>query len=101
MTSKSSKALPYLAALILIGSLWAEVHYGVSIDLQTAMPFLMAIGLGGAGLKAMERASNARKQLPSDLEKLIKECINEAEATLTARIDSKIKHRSFFLFELN
>lgn len=33
--------------------------------------------LGGAGLKAVERAAQARKQLHSDLEKLIKEHINE------------------------
>lgn len=92
MTSASSKALPYIAALIVVGSLWAEVHYGVPIDLETAIPFLIAIGLGGAGLKAVERASNARKQLPSDLEKVIKERINEAEATLTARIDTKLRH---------
>lgn len=92
MTSASSKALPYIAALIIVGSLWAEVHYGAPIDLETAMPFLIAIGLGGAGLKAVERASNARKLLPSELEKIIKERINEVEATLTARIDSKIKH---------
>jgi hypothetical protein len=78
--------------LIIIGSLWVEVHYGVPVDLETVMPFLIAIGLGGAGLKAVERAAQARKQLPSDLEKLIKERINESEATLTSRIDIKLQH---------
>lgn len=78
MTSNSSKALPFLVLLIVIGSMWIEVQYNVLIDLQSMMPVLVAIGLGGAGLKAVERASNARKQLPSDIEKLIQERINEA-----------------------
>lgn len=54
--------------------LFSELHMG-NIQDKTKQDCLD--NLGGAGLKAVERAAQARKQLHSDLEKLIKEHINE------------------------
>ena len=72
MTSTSSKFLPFFATLIVLGALATEAFYGVDVNLETAIPFLMAIGLGGAGLKAVERAAQARKEIPKDIQDLIK-----------------------------
>lgn len=72
MASNSSKALPYLAMLIVVLSLFAEAYFEWQIDLNAAMPFLMAVGLGGAGLSAVKAAADARAKLPKNIEELIK-----------------------------
>ena len=71
MTSVSSKALPYLALVIVALSLFGEAWYDIEIDLETALPFLIALGVTGGALKAGERASKARASLPSPIKEII------------------------------
>lgn len=77
MASKSSKSIPFLVLAIVVFTMIAEVHYGVNIDLEQALPVLLALGVSGAGLSAVKSASHARKSLPADFEKIIKEEIKK------------------------
>lgn len=77
MTSKSSKSLPFLVLAIVIGSLFAESYFSIDIDLETFMPLLIPLGVTGAGLAAVKAAATARKQIPADIEALIKSKIEE------------------------
>ena len=77
MASKSSKALPYLVLAVVVLSLVGEVALDTEIDLESYIPLLMALGLGGAGLSAVKKASEARKQLPAELESYLKSSIQK------------------------
>lgn len=73
MTSNSSKAIPYIVLLILITTIFAEGYFGIDIDLESYIPILIPMGLGGAGLAAIKAASEARKKVPTEIEDLIKD----------------------------
>ncbi len=77
MASNSSKALPYVVLTIVALSLVGEVFLETTIDLEAYLPLLIAIGLGGAGLSAVKKASEARKQIPKNIEDIIKKKIEE------------------------
>ena len=77
MASNSSKALPYLVLSIVALSLVGEVVLETEIDLESYLPLLVAMGLGGAGLSAVKKASEARKQLPVELESYLKSSIQK------------------------
>ena len=71
MASNSSKAIPYVVLVILALTLVGEATFEIDIDLETYIPLLVAMGLGGAGLSAVKKASEARKQLPKEVESLV------------------------------
>jgi len=70
--SSKSKSLPFIVLAIVALSLAAEVYYEIEIDLAQVMPVLIAIGIGGAAKKAIEKAAEARKAIPANFEELIK-----------------------------
>ena len=76
MTSKS-KSLPFLVLAIVALSLLAEVYYEIEIDLNQIMPVLIAVGVAGAAKKAVEKAAEARKAIPKNIEELIKKEIEK------------------------
>lgn len=76
MNSKS-KSLPFLVLTIVALTLLAEVYYQIEIDLNEIMPVLIAIGVAGAAKKAVEKAAEARKAIPKDIENLIKKEIEK------------------------
>ena len=80
MTSNSSKALPYMTLIILVATLGVETYLQTDIDLETYLPFLMAIGLGGAGLKAVREETKAKKMLPQEIKTIIEEKYNEMKS---------------------
>jgi len=77
MASNSSKAIPYVILAIVALSLVGEVYLDTTIDLESYLPLLVAMGLGGAGLSAVKKASEARKQLPKNIEDIVKAKIEE------------------------
>ena len=84
MSSKSSKILPYLILVILVATLSAETYLDTDIDLETYMPFLMAIGLGGAGLSVVKSAANAKKIMPEQIKESIKVEIDKLRGSQNA-----------------
>ena len=91
MASNSSKALPYLAMLIVFLALVIEVHYGIDVDLEQALPFLMAIGVTGGVIKAVKEASKIKKMLPNEFEHTIKEQIYESEKRMASFMEGIMK----------
>ena len=72
MASNSSKALPFLVILIVSLAMVAEVYYQVDIDLETLLPFFIAIGITGGAKAAIQKAAEARKSFPKPIEDLVK-----------------------------
>lgn len=77
MTSASSKAIPFVVLAIVIGTLTAEVYFSTEINLEAYLPLLIPLGLGGAGKAVFEKAIEARKALPKNIEDIIKEEIRK------------------------
>lgn len=91
MTSKSSRALPYFAMLIVFLALVVEVHYAVDVDLEQVLPFLIAIGVTGGAIKAVKEASRFKKSLPDEFKNNLKEQIYESEKRMTSFIQETMK----------
>lgn len=72
MTSNSSKSIPFLVLGIVALMMLAEVYYGVDIDLETLLPFFIALGITGGAKSAIEKASQARKAIPEEIKLLIR-----------------------------
>ncbi len=77
MASKSSKALPYIVLVIVIGTLAYEGYSGETLDLETYLPILIALGVGGIPLAAVKKAVEARKAIPKSLQDEIREEIKK------------------------
>jgi len=74
MASSSSKAMPYAVLLTAIGMVAGEAYYDIEIDLDTLIPVLIPLGLGGAGLSAVKSISAAKTAVASnDTKKIIAE----------------------------
>lgn len=72
MTKASSRALPYLTLAILVVILFLEAFADKQIDLETYMPLLIALGIGGAAKSAIERAAKAKSAMPEELSSALK-----------------------------
>ena len=71
MASNSSKTLPFLVLSIVIVTLFAESYYEIEIDLESLIPVLIPIGIGGVAISSIKKAAEARKSLPKPIEDLI------------------------------
>ena len=77
MTSNSSKSIPFLVLAIVIAAIVAEGLLEIKVDLETYIPILAPMGVGGAALASVKAAAVARKQIPADIEALIKAKLDE------------------------
>ncbi len=71
-TSKSSKTLPFIVLGILAVTLLAESYYDTDIDLESYLPLLVAIGIGGAAKSAIQKAAKAKNKLNQEIKDAIK-----------------------------
>ena len=71
-TSKSSKTLPFIVLGILAVTLLAESYYDTDIDLESYLPLLVAIGIGGAAKSAIQKAAKAKNELNQEIKDAIK-----------------------------
>jgi len=72
MASKTSKAIPYVILILTFGTVFAEAYFETTIDLETYLPLLIPMGLGGAGISAIKQAVKAKNELPVQLKDVIK-----------------------------
>ena len=80
MTSKSSKTLPFIVLGIVVVTIVAEQAYGINIDLESYLPLLVAIGIGGAAKSAITRAATAKTEVDKlKLAETIKELMKNKE----------------------
>jgi len=63
MTSLTTKAIPFLVILLVAGTLAGEYACTCEIDLETYMPLLVAMGLGGIPLTIVRKAIEAKKAI--------------------------------------
>ena len=67
MTSLTTKSIPFLVILLVAGTLAGEYACGCAIDLETYMPLLVAMGIGGIPLTIIKKSIEAKKAI--DIEK--------------------------------
>ena len=72
MVSKSSKSLPFLVLAIVVLALGYEAYTGTAVDIESYIPVLIALGIGGASLEAVRSAARAKQAVPADLKSQIK-----------------------------
>lgn len=78
MTAKSSRTLPFIVLGILACTLIAEQVYMIEIDLESYLPLLVAIGIGGAAKSAITRAATAKSEVDKlKLAETIKELLKK------------------------
>ena len=63
MTAKSSRTLPFIVLSIVVLTLVTEAAYDIQIDLESYLPLLIAIGIGGAAKSAITRAATAKSEV--------------------------------------
>lgn len=74
MSSKTTKTIPFLVILLVAGVLAGENACDCNIDLESYMPLLTAMGLGGIPLTIVKRAIDAKKAIDTEkFKKSIKE----------------------------
>jgi len=74
MASQTSKALPYVVLLSTLGIVSGEAYFDVEVDLETIIPILIPLGLGGAGLSAVRSIAQAKTaMMPAETRKVIVE----------------------------
>ncbi len=77
MASKASKAIPYVVLVIVIGTLGYEAYTGDTLDLETYLPILIAMGVGGVPLAAIKKAVEVRKSIPTTMQDQIRDEIRK------------------------
>lgn len=66
MTKTSSRVIPFIVIAIVVAALWYEAENpGQRIDIESYMPILVALGVGGAAKSAIQRAADAHKGITS------------------------------------
>ena len=77
MASNSSKAIPYLVLLIVVATISAEVYLDTEIDLESYLPLLIPLGIGGAVIKSVQVASRVKDGLDvTDLKSKVKAIVS-------------------------
>ena len=69
---KKNHSLPFIVIAVAVIMVAYEGHTGVEIDVETIMPLLVAIGIGGAAKKAVEKAFATKDALPESFKNAIK-----------------------------
>ena len=72
MASKTSKTIPFLVLALTFGTIFAEAYFETAIDLETYLPLLIPMGLGGAGITAIKEAVKAKSAMPEQLKEIIR-----------------------------
>ena len=62
---KKNHSLPFIVIAVAVGMVAYEGYAGVEIDVETVMPLLVAIGLGGAAKKTVEKVFATKDSLPA------------------------------------
>ena len=69
---KKNHSLPFIAIAVAVGMVVYEGHANVELDIQTIMPLLVAVGVGGAVKKTVEKAFAAKATLPKSFKDAVK-----------------------------
>ena len=67
---KKNHSLPFIVIAVAVIMVVCEGILKVEIDVEAIMPLLVAIGIGGAAKKAVEKAFAAKDALPDALSKM-------------------------------
>ena len=80
MTAKSSRTLPFIVLGIVVVTLVAEEVLDTKIDLESYLPLLIAIGIGGAAKSAITKAAAVKTEVEKvKLVETIKEHVGEVK----------------------
>ena len=61
---KKNHSLPFIVIAVAVIMVVCEGIFPIELDIQTIMPLLVAIGIGGAAKKAVEKAFATKDALP-------------------------------------
>ncbi len=61
---QKNHSLPFIVLALAVGMVAYEGYADVEIDVETIMPLLVAVGIGGAAKKTIEKAFAAKASLP-------------------------------------
>jgi hypothetical protein len=70
MSNQTTKLIPVFVIMLVMGTLGAETYCSCDIDLESYLPLLTALGLGGIPLSIIKKSIEAKKTI--DLEKFKK-----------------------------
>ena len=76
--AKKNHSLPFIVLALAVGMVAYEGYAEVEIDVETIMPLLVAVGLGGAVKKTVEKAFAAKASLPSSVKEQIRDEVRKA-----------------------
>ena len=62
--AKKNHSLPFIVIALAVGMVAYEGYTDTELDVETLMPLLIAVGLGGAVKKTVEKAFAAKAALP-------------------------------------
>ena len=66
MTSNTTKAIPFLVILLVAGTLSVETACSCEIDLESYLPLLSAMGLGGVPYTLIKKSIEAKKAIDTE-----------------------------------
>lgn len=69
---KKNHSLPFIVIALAVSMVVIDGFTAAELDIQTIMPLLVAIGIGGAAKKTVEKAFAARDSLPKFVKEQIK-----------------------------
>ena len=69
---KKNHSLPFIVIAVAVIMVVCEGIFPIELDIQTIMPLLVAIGIGGAAKKAVEKAFAAKDALPESFKNAVK-----------------------------
>ena len=76
--AKKNHSLPFIVIALAVGMVAYEGYTDTELDVETIMPLLIAVGLGGAVKKTVEKAFAAKASLPSSVKEQIRDEIRKA-----------------------
>ena len=76
--AKKNHSLPFIVIALAVGMVAYEGYTDTELDVETIMPLLIAVGLGGAVKKTVEKAFAAKASLPSSVKEQIRNEVRKA-----------------------
>ena len=72
MTSKTSKSIPLIVLIATFSLIAIEGYLGLDFGLESFMPLLMAMGLGGGAIKVAKEVTAMKKSIPVETQTAIR-----------------------------
>lgn len=76
--AKKNHSLPFIVLALAVGMVAYEGYTDTELDVETLMPLLIAVGVGGAVKKTVEKAFAAKASLPSSVKEQIRDEVRKA-----------------------